>query len=89
MTDRPDIIDRMADVLRTGAETRGWVVIADLRESFAQAEIEAHGPEAAFRIINPNPECPLNLEHEACAALMERLRSRAGALAPGRDDRAA
>jgi hypothetical protein len=74
MTPTPNILDRMADALRTGAEARGWVDLADLTTSgFTAEEIQRHGPLAALMAWSPEEQTRALARHLDDPSLLSLL----------------
>ncbi|MAB00136.1 MAG: hypothetical protein CMN87_12260 [Stappia sp.] len=69
-----NILDRMADTLRTGAEARGWVDLADLLQSgFSHEDIQRHGPQAALMVWSPEEQTRALARHLDDPSLLSLL----------------
>ena len=69
------VIARMAEILRDGAASRGYIDLADLSPHYDAATIETHGPVAFALAAAPlAEEAALDRTDPAIAALEARAR---------------
>lgn len=79
------LIGQMAETLRAGAASRGYIDLADLSPHYDAATIETHGPAAFARAAAPlAEEAALDRTDPAIAALEARTRQQLRQPAPAK-----